>query len=170
VWLKLSGAGCLILAAGLLGERGACRIRRALATSEAFLVSLTVLEAEIAYLATNLADSFHKAAQAAPLVAPFYASVGIYMAQGMRPADAWRSAVQDWRRTRRLSEREAAVLAGLAAAWGPWSAEDHVRHIQLAGRLLQQEQERARDRLEAACRMWRYLGVAGGMIMALLLF
>jgi stage III sporulation protein AB len=158
------------VATGLLGERGACKLQQALAISEAALISLTVLEAEISYLAANLPDCFVKAAQAAPLVAPFYTAVCNYMAQDQRAADAWRLALQDCKHTLRFSERETAIWAGLAAAWGPWSAMDHVRHIQLAKHLLQAEQERTRARMDAVCRMWRYLGVAGGMIMALLLF
>lgn len=168
--LRLLGAGCLVAAAGLLGERKAQAAQQAMAIVDALLVSFTVLEAEIGYLAADLRDAFIKSAAAAPLAAGLYCEVVRQMDLGERVTDAWRTAATVWCKQMPLPKRPQAILTDLAAAWGPWRAQDHIHHLHLAERLLQAEQETMRAKIGDTCRLWRYLGLSGGLVLALLIY
>lgn len=168
--LRGVGAGCLIMALGLLGERAAQLERRRLGVVEATIVALTVLEAEIGYLSSDLREAFAHAAHAAPAASGLFLRAADLLAEGRGAAQAWSIACQLWVRQCRLPQRYLMILEGLAAAWGTWQAADCVRHIHLAQQLLRQEQERMRATVDNTCRLWRYLGVSGGLVLVILLY
>lgn len=167
--LRAMGAGCIIIGAGLLGERAAEKEQQDLATVEAFLVALAVLEAEIAYLTSDLAEAFTKTAQSSQKTAGLFVRAARGLERGEGARAAWLAACREWGAARRLPARHVEILERLGAAWGPWRAKDHVRHIRLTRQLLKDEQQVMRVRIGHTCRLWRYLGVSGGLLLALLL-
>ncbi len=167
--LKLLGAGCLVLAAGLLGERRARQEQRKLEVMESLRVSLAVLEAEVEFLSSGLSEALAKAGAAAPLTADLFRDASRRIAAGEVASQAWQVACSRWSARPGATSRCSQIVGGLAAAFGPWRAEDIIRHIRLADTLLKEEQALRRPGLETTCRMWRYLGVAAGLVIALLL-
>lgn len=168
--LRGIGAACIVAASALLGERAAQKKKRDLATVEALLVGLSVLEAEISYLASDLEEAFLRAAHASPEAAGLFQLAAQGLQRGERASETWRKACRGWRAAKRLPLRLGEILSRLSAAWGPWRAEDHVRHIRLARDLLKEEQQAMRSRIDDACRLRRYLGVSSGLILVLLLY
>lgn len=168
--MKAVGAGCIMAATALLGERAAQKERRNLATVEALLRAFHVLEAEIAFRSSDLAEAFERAAACAPETAELFSLAAKALREGYRARDAWSFACATWGNQRQLPARQADILKGVGAAWGPWRAEDHVRHFQLARSLLQEERQTLHERVANACRLWRYLGVSSGLLLVLLLY
>lgn len=168
--IRAIGAGCIVVSTTLLGERAAQKEKRDLITAEALLRALAVLEAEIAYLASDLEEAFVRAAKAAPAVSGLFRRAARSLRQGVVAREAWVAACVDWGTAWQLPPRQMEILQGLAAAWGPWRAEDHVRHLRLARDLLQEERKRLNERLHNACRLWRYLGISSGLLLVLLLY
>jgi len=168
--LTLLGALLLVVAAGLLGERAAAWERYKLDLLENLLVGLLVLRAEIDYLATDLAAAMRRAAGAAPAAAELFAGMAEELAvPGMAAGPAWRRVVGRWCRRKRLDGRLPGILSRLEAAFGPWQAAEVVRHLELVQKLLIQERDERRAKLDGTVRLWRYLGICGGLTAALLL-
>jgi stage III sporulation protein AB len=168
--VKAVGAGCIVTATTLLGERAAQKEKRNLATVEALLRALNVLEAEIAFLSSDLEEAFEKAAASASETSDLFTLAAEALREGMRAREAWSSACASWGSGRQLPARQADILEGVAAAWGPWRAEDHVRHLRLAQSLLEEERQALHEGVANACRLWRYLGVSSGLLLVLLLY
>ncbi|NLN18690.1 MAG: hypothetical protein GX162_05340 [Firmicutes bacterium] len=168
--MKAVGAVCILIATVLLGERAAQRELRHLATTEGLLRAFAVLESEIAFLASDLEEAFEKAASAATETSELFLLAARSLREGVRVREAWLSACTSWGEKRQLPSRQLDILKGVTAAWGPWRAEDHVRHLRLAQKLLTDERQMLRSRVENACRLWRYLGVSSGLLLVILLY
>lgn len=168
--LRWIGSIFLLVAASLLGERQARLERRKLEALESVLIGLTVLEAEVSFLTSGLPEALIKASEATPLAASLFKGAAKRIVAGISAGEAWRQSCREWALATQLAQRPQKVVAGLSAAFGPWRAEDMVRHIRLTQTLLTQEQETVRPRLDSSCRLWRYLGISAGLSLVIILY
>ncbi|HLS88056.1 MAG TPA: stage III sporulation protein AB [Sphingobacteriaceae bacterium] len=169
-----SAAGALLVLAGCaaLGNQAALwygRRPRDLAHCQA---CLQVLLTEIDYGLTPLDEALQRAAAAAPgPAAAVFRMAGEDLARtpGRPPRQAWSQA---WRRAApelALSAADLEILLALGPSLGASDRHHQQRHILLCSRRLAAAETDARAAAQRYLRLYRYLGVIAGGLLAVLL-
>ncbi|GIQ70692.1 stage III sporulation protein AB [Xylanibacillus composti] len=135
--------------------------------------ALQRLETEIVYGYTPLSEAF---ARLAIHAAPPFASLFERMSASLRQsgsgsaADCWeREWSRAWEYTAlRATDRE--VLLQLGRTLGVSDREDQMKHLHLAMRQLQAEEETAKEEQARYERMWRSLGLLGAALIVILMY
>ncbi|MFZ5901379.1 MAG: stage III sporulation protein AB [Bacillota bacterium] len=134
--------------------------------------ALAVLETEISYGATPLAEAFDSVAQRTdPLVSGLfgYARDELATGTGITAADAWQKAIDAFVPDSALQGEDVGVLRGLGPVLGGSGCEDQVRHIRLTMEHLKATRIRAEEEALKNVRLWQYLGFLGGIAIVLVI-
>jgi len=160
VGLKFLGAA-LFLAAGIgLGWQSAARLEHRVRELRSLVVSLRVLEKEVAVGATPLPVALERSAQVAePSVARLLGEVAARLSDG-----SGRTARQAWEEalgqvSLSLAAPDLEVLRGLGVTLGSSGRADQVRHISLTRERLAAREQAAREEEQRQGKLYRYLGV-----------
>lgn len=162
---------CLVVAGGALYGLGMARVLQARVREIGDLITaLDALEHEIAGLYTPLPEAFSRAARSSRgAVRRLFVTLGKRLAGAASVPDAWRAAVDGWSPTASLGPEELDILAGLGGVIGRTGAPEQARALRYAAQRLQRVRERLERDLDKQLRLRLYLGVAGGITLAILL-
>ncbi len=171
--LKLLGAVLLVGAGGVAGILVAREYARRPVELKSLLASIQMLETEIIYAATPLAEALERVAAVSDRsVACFFekAAGELRSMTGCTGAEAWERSL-DWYYTMNsLTRREMSILASLGRALGISGREDQAKHLRLACEQLKREIIRAEEEAARNTRMWNYLGFCASTAAAILLY
>ncbi|MFZ5898574.1 MAG: stage III sporulation protein AB [Bacillota bacterium] len=170
--LKLLGSLMVITATGIYGITVAQHYARRPRELRALEIALAMLETEISYGATPLAEAFDGVAQRAdPLVSGLfvYARDELAAGKGITAADAWQRAIGAFVPDSALKGEDVAALRGLGPILGGSGREDQVRHIRLTVEHLKVVRVRAEEEALKNVRLWQYLGFLGGIAVVLVI-
>jgi len=170
---KLIGCVLVIVVCTLIGFGIARRYADRSKQIRHFTAALQLLETEIYYAATPLADAALHIAQRLPQpVGSFFALLGIKLrdGRGLTADEAWQEALGEQRRHLTLKESDLGVLRTFGHTLGVSDREDQIKHIHLAIAHLQTEESGARDEQMRNEKMWRYLGALLGLTVVILLY
>jgi stage III sporulation protein AB len=174
MFAKWLGALLVLAAAAALGERQAVRLRRRVGELEEFRLALRLLMAEIGYTATPLPRALDYVAARLKVsgVRSFFSEVRAHLiASG--PVDdassAWSRVAEAKQDTLALDADDWAVLRRVAAGLGALGRDDQVKQLELADAQLSSLAAEAAEVSRRGEKMWRYLGVFGGLAIVILL-
>lgn len=165
-WL---GAFILVTTAAALGHLVASERERRVHQLAALVHGLHQLETEIVYGLSLLSDAFERVAVSHPECAALFAEASRTLKRGAGVGVAWAAGVDAVARGTALDREDIRPLVKLGGILGLASAEDQRRHIRLAQSEVESRLSEARRKLPDISRLYRTLGVCGGLIVALLL-
>jgi len=171
--LKLIGALLLVAGGGAAGMLMAREYFRRPPELKSLLSSLQMLETEIIYSATPLAEALERVAAGSDKgVAGFFrrAARELGAGAGCTAGEAWEKALAWYYTVNSLSGREMSILSSLGRALGISDREDQRKHLKLACEQLKREIARAEEEAAKNGRMWNYLGFCGAMAAAIILY
>lgn len=181
-WIKAAGAALTVGGGAFLGLEVAARWARRPHRLAELRSALALLETEMAVGRTPLPEAAARVAALAPgpEVAGFFCRLAADLQAG-EPADgAWRRRAAELTGmdravdllARRLRQEEAADLepfAFLGGVIGATGLDDQLKHLQLARERLAGRERQADAEAARLVPLYRYAGVAAGLLVALLL-
>lgn len=170
--VKIAGALSIVVAGGLVGRTLATNYDQRPSQLRACQHGLQMLETEISYSATPLPEAWQHLGRVtqSPIREIFDQAHQLYCAQpGITAGEAWNRAVLDTYDANALNQEDAEILRGLGGVLGISSSYDQGKHLNLALNKLQQQEEGARIAASSNGKQLRYLGVLGGMMLALMI-
>lgn len=168
--MKLVGAFILVAAAYAVGHFEAVKRELRVRQLAGMISALELLESHIVYGRTLLADALRRVGEQRPEVgSPFLESAKL-LESGASFSQAWRLALSAWARDAALAHDDLRPLWDLGTVLGRSAADDQARHMKWVKSQLEVGWNDARQRLPELSRLYRALGVCGGLILALLLY
>lgn len=168
--LKVAGFVALVASSSVAGNLVAASYRARVRQLGQLRVGLHLLESEVAYATEALPTALGRVAAgvASPVRRLFAAASDLLRSgQGLAAGDAWREAACRVFPETALEAADLEVILALSGYLGVTDRDDQVRHLRLASeRLAAREQEAAAEQ-RASERMWRYLGVLGGLALGI---
>lgn len=170
--LKLFGAVLVVLSCALIGMLQARRMSDRPMQIRRFVRILGQLETEISYGFTPLPDALGRIGKqsAEPFASLFAEIAGRLAKEEAAVLDIWKhTMVRRWGQTAmRGSEKE--VIVQLGFTLGTTDREDQVKHLRLAAKQLETIEAEAEEEKRKYEKMWRSLGLLGGLLIALIMY
>lgn len=168
--MKPVGALLLITAFALVGHVYAAKKERRVRQLTAIVAGLHRLESEIVFGRTMLSTAFWRVARQSGDAAWLFSAAAQRSEAGYTAAESWEHAVGLWSARSDLEAGDCEPLLRLTDVIGLTEAQDQARFFQLVRAELNAILDQARDKLPAITRVYRALGVGGGLIAAILLY
>jgi stage III sporulation protein AB len=171
--LKLFGALLIFAAGTLAGFYQSSRYMNRPVQIRHLVLALERLQTEISYGGTPLPEALARSGRGIPQpVGALFAEASRRMNEpGSSSAmEIWQDAVAEtWKRTA-MREPEREILMSVGATLGASGRDDQLKHLRLAVRQLQSEEETARDEQMRYGKMWRSLGIMAGALVVILMY
>ena len=170
--LKIIGAAFIISAAYLYGVQLSSRYRNRVNNLESLLVSLEMVHAEINHGLTPLPQAFARAGKniSNPMGNIFLdAAKEMESCRGLSAQKCWVEAVQKYNNELDLTERQLNEINRLSVIWGKGDKAGQLKQIALIQDFIRHALEKARLELDRNDKLWRYLGLLGGVTLSLML-
>lgn len=168
--MRAAGAALVLVCSCLLGQRAAAGRERRAAELEALISGLHLLETEIVFGRRLLAEALMRVGTVHPQCRLLFEKGAQGVAEGRSAQQAWEEAVRAWGKASALAREDLEPLLRLGAVLGLSHGDDQARHLGLARRELLHRLEAERQRLPQLVRLYRLLGVFGGLALVLLLY
>jgi stage III sporulation protein AB len=171
--VKMTGALMMVAACSYTGYALSQRFVQRHRQLTVLQMGLEILSSEIAYMRTPLPQAFKKIALR--LEEPVS---GIFFAAGRKleggehyPRDAWRETLQEKQQETALSSEDISVLGQLGVVLeGDADSDGQVRQVKLLAKEVERLVREAEAEKSKNVRVWRYLGLLGGLGFAILFF
>lgn len=163
---KAIGFLVVVIAASAAGSLVAASYRARARELTHLRLALHLLETEITYASSALPGALQRVAAGVPSpVRDIFLEAAAVMrsGQGVSAGDAWERAVREVFPLTALEAGDREILLALAGYLGVTDREDQRRHLALAAERLKAREELAQDERKTSERLWRYLGVLGGL-------
>ena len=171
--IKLIGSLVLVAAGGAAGMLVSREYSRRPADLKSMLSSIQMLETEIIYAATPLAEALDRVSRGSdPGAAKFFRRAALEMgdAGGSTAAEAWERSLAWYYTVSSLVGQDVNILANLGRALGISDRDDQAKHLRLACEQLKREIARAEENSAKNARMWNYIGFCGSLVAAIILY
>lgn len=171
--LKLLGAAMVVAASGLGGIVMAGDYSRRPRELRFLRSAMQMLETEIAYGATQLAEAMNQvASRCDDAVAPlFYGAAGeLSSLAGVTAAEAWEKSLKDYYPRSALRPQDLLILRNLGFSLGISDRDDQIKHLRLAMEQISAETAAAEEEAARNVKLWSYLGFLGGLMLVLVLY
>ncbi|KJS17419.1 MAG: stage III sporulation protein AB [Peptococcaceae bacterium BRH_c4b] len=171
--LKLAGALLIIVAGGAAGIIRAREYMRRPGELKSILASLQMLETEITYAATPLAEALERVAAAGGReMGGLFAGAAAELRamSGCTAAEAWQKSLQSFYPASALRESDLSILYNLGSALGISDRQDQSKHLRLASEQLKLEAARAGDEATRNVKMWNCMGFCGAAALVFLIY
>jgi stage III sporulation protein AB len=171
--LKIVGGFLIVGTATVWGNQKAALLRRRVRQLEEFRLGLRLLTAEIGYTATPLPRALEevRGRLREGQVQRFFAETGrlLRSPEVSDASVAWMEAGRMMRGQMALAAEDWPVLMRAAAGLGGLGRENQIKQLEAAEAQLASHTASAIGCCESGERMWRYLGVMGGVALVILL-
>ena len=170
--LKMLGAVLIITTTYYYGCSISAVYKKRVIRLEELLLSLEIFKTEINYGLSRLPDIFRFIAGKFPgPIGSLYNQTGEYMKlkQGFAAGECWHKSLRDSREEMDLNKDQIELLEKMALIWGRGSKNDQLKQTTLIQELLRQALLKARGEKEKNEKIWRYLGLLGGITIVIFL-
>ncbi|MFY9114000.1 MAG: hypothetical protein WAO23_02010 [Dethiobacteria bacterium] len=171
-WIfKLSGALCVVSACYLWGEFKARSFTLRLHQLQQFRQTFNLLSAEISYTGTPLPAAFRNISRriGGAVGSIFERAGGLILTGGdIGAQDAWRKALGEVYPRLFISEDDRRIVEQLGTSLGMVDREGQIKQIGLILSLLEDALHHAEEKRRRNERMWRYLGLLGGLVLVII--
>lgn len=171
--IKLLGGLCIVFAATMIGLYQGLQLSNRGRQIRLLIAALKRLETEIRYGFTPLPDALSTVARTldGPLSSLLHkAAEGLSDGKARSATESWRLALDEhWPYTAmKMPERE--IVLRLGGTLGISDRTDQEKHLQLAISQLQAEETNAWEEERRYGKMWRSLGLLGGLLIVILMY
>lgn len=170
--LRLLGFGAIVVAGAMAGSLVAGTYRARTRQLGQLRVGLHLLETEVAYALGALPGALERVASGItpPVAGMFTLAAGLLRSgEGISAGEAWERSVRGAFPQTALEAGDLEVILALTGYLGVTDRDDQTRHLGLALERLRVREDEARAEQQASERMWRYLGLLGGLAVAVAL-
>ena len=170
--LKIFLLVLIFITASLLGFLFANQYSKRIAELEDFYKALGLFETKIAYTYDELIDTFVYIAE--NLTTKIY-RIFFITAEKLREnpsvsaGDSFRSVVEDEKIFLALKPNDIEVIKSLSVSLGQMDIDSQMKNIQLVKRLVEKELNTAYEEKKKNFKVYRSMGVMGGMVLMILL-
>ncbi|WP_027340172.1 stage III sporulation protein SpoIIIAB [Halonatronum saccharophilum] len=169
--MRLLGATLIIFSSSMIGFLVAKQFILRPKQLGQLQTALQMLETEISYGFTPLPEAFSKLSSSLEgPIANIFARAKEEMEKGERAQLAWQIAIKNSNQETALLDRDIEVLKDLSHNLGASSGYDQVKYLNLVGHKLESLYQEAVEERRAKVKLWRYLGVLGGLALTILIF
>lgn len=168
--MKLVGALLLVAAACAIGHLQAARREQRVRLLAGLIGAMDLLESHIVYGRTLLAEALWRVGEQRADVGSLFLEAARLMEGGLAFSKAWRKALSAWSWGTALTAGDVRPLRDLGDVLGRSPADDQARLLRWVKSQLHAGWHDAREKLPELTRLYRALGVCGGLILALLLY
>ncbi len=165
------GSLLVIGSASVLGWQLGDRYRKRRQQLEDIRLALQVLITEIEYGQVPLPEALQQAAKVRPGIGSkvLFKTADILLEKtGQTPRDAWKEALNQEATNTVLHTEDIDILLGLSVSLGASNTKDQLRYFKLTIQRLERMIEEASMAEASGVRLFRYLGVLGGILLVLL--
>ncbi len=171
---KVAGSLCVLAAAGAFGESKALSLELRVRQLQQFQRSLKLLSAEITFSRALLPYAFQAIAlqvEAEPPLGELYrhAAAALLAGDERSAGEIWESAVAHIFPRSAFTPADREILSSLSVSLGVSEQEGQLKQIGLTLQHLEIALEAAREQRRRNKKMWRYLSLAGGAALVILL-
>lgn len=171
-WIfKLCGALCVVSSCYLWGEFKARSFTVHLQQLQQFRQALNLLSAEISYTGTPLPTAFKNiSARIGGAVGSIFEGAAEQILAGgdISAGEAWRRAIGEVFPRLFISQDDRRIIEQLGASLGMVDREGQIKQIRLVLSLLEDALQHAHEKRQRNERMWRYLGLLGGLVLVII--
>jgi stage III sporulation protein AB len=171
MWLKIAGSLLILSAATCLGFRAAAAFAERPRHISQMISCLTVLKSHINYISCPLPEAFAKSAAGVyGPVARLFKTTGVILEEKgwLTPKEAMSLAYEAEKEELAFKRPELETLEALFANLGIMDREEEQKSISLAEYQLARIQEEAQEFSAQNVKMYRYLGVCGGLALIII--
>jgi len=171
--LKLVGAAMVVAASGLSGLAVAGGYSRRPRELRWLRSALQMLETEVAYGATQLAEAMARVANRCDqAVAPLFSRTAAELSamSGITAAEAWEKSLEGYYPGSALKPQDLSILRNLGSSLGISDRTDQIKHLRLAMEQISSEAAAAGEEAARNVKLWSYLGFLGGLMVVLILY
>ncbi|WP_066637601.1 stage III sporulation protein SpoIIIAB [Desulfolucanica intricata] len=171
--LKIFGSVLIVLACGLSGLAIAKNYIRRPHELRCLQSALQMLETEISYAASPLAEAMEIiAARCDKHVAMLFlrAKDELSSMSGYTAKEAWDKSLDAFYPQTALNQTDLSILRSLGGTLGISDREDQIKHLRLSRAQLKAEMDKADELARRNVKLWNYLGFSGGIVIVLILF
>lgn len=172
VWFKAIGAALLIVSSAGLGYVASQTLEDRLRIITDLRSGLWVLETEISFGATPLCSALERVRDTIPGKASSIfdtAAMALRAKKGITAQEALVTALMKSKNAMPIAPPEIEILQTLSSNIGGSDANDQIRHIRLATERLRLLEEKVALSVEKNSRLYRLLGLLGGVALALVI-
>lgn len=165
--IKIIGGGIVFLS-GLLW--GLCKSHRLLKREQSLkniISALYMLEGEIVFASNKLKTAFYRISDLTPCKELF--SVAAKNMENLSSYEAWKKAIDETAAAMCLTEKDAETVKLLGAELGLSDKEQQQKNIRHISTLLGVAANEAYDEYISSAKMYRSIGIFGGLFIAILL-
>ncbi len=169
---SLMGAALIITSAYLFGCSIAATYKNRVRYLEEFLLTLEIFKAEINFGVALLPEVFQSIAQRVhgPVGQLFMQSAAyLEKKEGLNATECWHKALQDRQDEMELAGGQMELLNKMGLIWGRGDKKDQLKQVTLMQELLRQALLEAKNEQGKNEKVWRYLGLLGGLTIVILL-
>lgn len=170
--LKLIGATLVLASTTLTGFHFANLLAERTKQLRALLMSLQMLETEIYYGSTPLEVAFQKLSQQEhKLIAKLFNNCSEYLQtlDGVTTYECWKKALDEMKGSLALKKTEIEWLYHFGQVIGSSDRDDQKKHIKLLMSHLQKQEQEAQEDQNRYEKMYKTLGVLGGLVIVILM-
>ncbi|MFO7818724.1 MAG: stage III sporulation protein SpoIIIAB [Halanaerobacter sp.] len=168
--MKLIGAILIIISSSSLGFLIAHQIALRPKQLQEMKTALEMLKTEIDYGMTPLPEAFAKlASNLNSPIADFFAIAQKRLEAGGVAQEVWQESVSEVSSKTALLEKDEELLVEIGYNLGSTSSADQIRHLDLAQEKISNLYYEAVEEKEQKVKLWRYLGVLGGLLVVIII-
>lgn len=173
MWLKMSGAVLIVAATSWIGLETAQGFQRRPRQLRDLQSSLQMLETEISYTQTPLPKALEKIARSIKgCVGDFFFIIRnrLINTPGTTLGEAWHKGMEYLQEHSALTASDQQILHNFATTLGISDRQDQVKHLKLVMAQLAAAEIKAWDEKAKNARMFKTLGILGGLAIVILLY
>ena len=173
MWMKMLGSSMIIAATSWIGFQIAHQYQQRPLQLREIQSSFQMLETEISYGLTPLPRALERVAKLHQgIVGDLFAQTRANLAAspGITVRDAWSEAIQKLSNRLALKSSDREILINFGSTLGISDRTDQVKHLKLAMAQLANAEIKAWDDKEKNERMYKSLGLLGGLAIVILLY
>ncbi|NLY43491.1 MAG: stage III sporulation protein AB [Clostridiaceae bacterium] len=170
--LKIIGCILIIASSTVMGYSAAYRFARRPEELRALQSALQILESEIVFSVNPLAEAFERISKnTSQSIGIIFKSTADLLKQktGMTAQQAWAISIKKCESQMNLNKEDIEILLAFGSSLGCSDKDNQVKNIRLACSKLAMEEKKAEILKEKNERLYKNLGLLGGMLISLLL-
>ncbi len=172
MYLKFLGASLIIFAAYTYGYSISSLYRNRVSQLKELLLGLEMFLAEVNYGLTPLPQAFmHIGHKLKEPVGKLFSDAAALMqkSRGLSARECWKKALKNNSGALEFSRDGMELMDRLGLVWGKGDKSGQLRQIALIQELLRQALREAQNEYQKNDKMWKYLGLLGGLTLVIFL-
>lgn len=169
--LKIVGSFIVFISCSLLGYTHAKTYAKRPEELKVLQTLLQIFENEISFLSNVLKDAFEKVASCTDSsVAVFFEVAVENLSDGLCASEAWTKAVKENIYKTNLNSEDENIIISFGKMLGSSDLEGQIKNIRLTVNQLKIQEQKAEELRSKNERMYKNLGILGGLAIIILLF